>query len=71
MLTPSEEAVSVSDVTPAEYEKLCDQLGTRDEAAAILGITRMTLFRRIEGKTPLTKEIEFAARWAVHRKGKV
>ena len=45
-----------------EYTRLVVKLGTRVEVSRMLGINLSTLYRRIVGSIPISKEMELAIR---------
>ena len=47
-------------LTPQEYSRAVEALGTRRAVAEMLGVDIGTIFRRIAGKLPITKEAELA-----------
>lgn len=55
-------------VTPDQYKRLREKLGTQEEVAAKLGIARTTIARREVGIVPLTREAELALRALVKPK---
>ena len=52
-------------MTAGEYRKLREQLGAQPDAAEILGVVRFTLYRRESGRQVISKEAEYALRYAV------
>lgn len=55
-------------VTPDQYKRLREKLGTQEAVAAKLGIARTTIARREVGIVPLTREAELALRALVKPK---
>lgn len=52
-------------MSPEAYKAACDATGhSPEELAAVLGIGRATLFRRWNGSSPITAEMEIAIRHA-------
>ena len=47
-------------MTAKQYEKLASKLGTRAQVSAALGVDIGTVFRRISGALPITKEAALA-----------
>jgi hypothetical protein len=47
-------------MTAKQYGKLVSKLGTRAQVAAALGVDIGTVFRRISGALPITKEAALA-----------
>lgn len=47
-------------MTAKQYGKLVSRLGTRAQVAAALGVDIGTVFRRISGALPITKEAALA-----------
>ncbi len=48
----------------SEYLILRELLGSQDKASKILDVTTATIWRRETGKARITREAEFAMRWA-------
>ena len=47
-------------MTPQEYKKTRESLGTQAEVAALLGVARETIARRETGKDRITREAALA-----------
>lgn len=52
-------------MTPAEYRRLREKIGSQDTASKILDVTVASVARRESGTQRIRREAEFALRWAV------
>lgn len=56
-------------MTPDEYRSLRECLGTLNEAAAVLGVNRVTINQRELGNAPIDREAALAIEHAVTCRG--
>lgn len=54
----------------SEYRILRERLGSQDKASKVLDVTTATIWRRETGKQRITREAEFALRWAAQSEAK-
>ena len=55
-------------MTRDDYKKLREQLGTQEQVARELGVTSTTIARREQGVVKVTREHEYALRYAARER---
>lgn len=64
LLTPQPNLAYSLDMDSSEYLILREMIGSQDKASKLLDVTTATIYRRETGKARITREAEFAIRWA-------